>query len=158
MGRIVPEVPIDEFTLSRNDEDTNYYYHDNGDDQIVDASAFLRDPVYGYYKSIDPRIYPTMTQGPWVIADPVAEAKDELGFTHPNLHRRLDAKMPDDEEEILPREYVVDLMNVNSYRTTKYRTHVDYQDLDKYIEENPDSPYMDELKRRSELGEEREIP
>lgn len=50
-------------------------------------------------------------------------AKDELGFTNPNLHRRIDPQQPTDPEEVLPRGYMFAIENGTSYRTTIINTH-----------------------------------
>lgn len=60
--------------------------------------------------------------------DAAALAKDAVGFTDPNLHRRTDPKMhPDpnieDDEEIDARQYNFTISSVNSYRTTRMTVH-----------------------------------
>lgn len=63
-----------------------------------------------------------ITQGPAVLADETALQKDEQGFTHPNLHRRVDittAVAP----EVANREYDLAIRGVSSYRTTTSFTH-----------------------------------
>lgn len=68
--------------------------------------------------------YPKLGQGPATIADDESLAKDDLGFTHPNLHRRVDASEPNPESgEVSPREYSFGIYGVDSYRTTKVNTH-----------------------------------
>lgn len=63
-----------------------------------------------------------ITQGPAVLADETALQKDEQGFTHPNLHRRVDATtiVP---HEVAIREYDLAVRGVSSYRTTTSFTH-----------------------------------
>lgn len=94
--------------------------------------------------------YPVFHQGPHTIVlkadgtivDDEAYKKDQLGFTHPNLHRRVDPQQPptpedpnydpDDPEsvnraylnqEVAPRDYAFAIEGVHSYRTTTYNTH-----------------------------------
>lgn len=55
------------------------------------------------------------------------EIRDNNGFTHPNLHRRIDASQP--EGEIKPRDYSLFVNGVNSYRLTE-----------SYIYEDEDNP------------------
>lgn len=65
-----------------------------------------------------------MAQG---LAEPIednsAEAdKDEVGFTNPNLHRRMKTELekPDD---VLDMEISLRVQGVESYRTTSYTVH-----------------------------------
>ena len=52
------------------------------------------------------------------------QAKDDLGFTHPNLHRRVDVQQPTDPREVAPRKYTVGVYDkINSYRTTEISYH-----------------------------------
>lgn len=52
------------------------------------------------------------------------EAKDTLGFTNPNLHRRIDPHTPTDTKEVKPREYIIGVYDkINSYRTTQIFYH-----------------------------------
>lgn len=76
----------------------------------------------------DDEKYPVMGQGPAVPADEEALAKDELGFTNPNLHRRVDPQEPpvaDNplNQEIAPRGYQISIQNLRSYRTTQINVH-----------------------------------
>ena len=64
-----------------------------------------------------------MTQGPAVLADGEALQKDEQGFTHPNLHRRIKVNTTVGEDEYLPREYELSVHGVDSYRSTKTFIH-----------------------------------
>lgn len=72
-----------------------------------------------------------MTQGSAVLASEEDIERDELGFTNPNLHRRIADPteetliQADDErnQELETRTYQVSIMNVNSYRTTHVNTH-----------------------------------
>lgn len=54
--------------------------------------------------------------------------RDENGFTHPNLHRRIDPELVDGEFK--PREYRISVSGTHSYRTTETFLY----DMD----ENPD--------------------
>lgn len=55
---------------------------------------------------------------------PEEEAKDQLGFTNPNLHRRIDPQTPADPKEVRPREYTIGVYDgINSYRTTQIFYH-----------------------------------
>ena len=74
-----------------------------------------------------------MTQGPAVLADAEALQKDENGFTHPNLHRRIKVDRPLGEDEHLPREYALAVYGVDSYRTTESFVH----DEESTTEETP---------------------
>ena len=62
-------------------------------------------------------------QGPWKPAEDEDISKDNLGYTHPNLHRRLDIQQPTDPKELLPREYQVGIYGRDSYRTTTIYMH-----------------------------------
>lgn len=74
--------------------------------------------------------YPVIGQGPATRADADDLARDELGFTHPNLHRRIMnpgqtppiAENPLDQE-VAPRNYKLQIQNVHSYRTTQINVH-----------------------------------
>lgn len=76
------------------------------------------------------------------IVDQVAYDKDVIGFTDPNLHRRIDPQDPPEPEdpnydpkdpksvnraylnqEISPRSYDINIHGVHSYRTTTIHTH-----------------------------------
>jgi len=72
--------------------------------------------------------YPRMGQGPAILADEDDLDRDELGFTNPNLHRRVEPHDPpiaDDpkNQELSPRQYQLNLQNVRSYRTTQINVH-----------------------------------
>ena len=65
---------------------------------------------------------------------PEEEAKDVIGFTHPNLHRRVDPKIPSDPKEVKPRSYIFGVYDgINSYRTTE----ISYHDEDSTTSEIP---------------------
>lgn len=91
------------------------------------------------------------------VSKPVNEleqTRDDNGFTNPNLHRRIDPKMPEDPKEVVPREYRLQIQVKNSYRNTHVVTHLDYTDLEKY----EDSENYDEIADRLADCEAREIP
>lgn len=55
---------------------------------------------------------------------PEEQAKDDLGFTHPNLHRRIDPQPPTDPREVRERSYTIGVYDkLNSYRTTEISYH-----------------------------------
>ena len=76
--------------------------------------------------------YPHTAQGPATIVDPgsAEEDRDErLGFTHPNLHRRIDPKDENKGEyEFKARKYQLMVQGVNSYQTTTQNVHDDWSD------------------------------
>lgn len=153
MGNVVPKQNIEASTLSRIDTSLDDLVYDEHDTQI-DASAIIKPDPEGLYPVCAERPYPSMTQGPWVEATAKDLERDELGFTNPYLHRRLDPKLPDDETEVVPRSYTASIMSVHSYRTTYIYDHVDYQFLSDY----EGSQYYSEILHRSELDDAREIP
>ena len=66
------------------------------------------------------------------------QARDNLGFTNPNLHQRIDPKNPPDPvsvkttqmtmqvargAEVQARDYSMQIEGVNLYRTTTYNVH-----------------------------------
>lgn len=67
---------------------------------------------------------PQMGQGP---VQPLTEEeleKDKLGFTHPNLHRRMETTDTyQGEGELQPRKYTLGLYGVCSIRTTETFIH-----------------------------------
>lgn len=72
--------------------------------------------------------YPRVGQGPAVVASEEDMRRDALGFTNPNLHRRVDPQPPpiaDDprNQEVAPRSYQLNIMNVHSIRTTGINVH-----------------------------------
>lgn len=55
---------------------------------------------------------------------PEDEERDRIGFTHPNLHRRVDPQTPTDPRETAPREYILGVYDkINSYRTENISYH-----------------------------------
>ena len=81
---------------------------------------------------------PVMTQGPGhFIQDPSEEqTKDDIGFTNPNLHRRIDPLDPEDPflpvpspldpNAILPNSYEIGIYGKNSYMTQTVHVHDEY--------------------------------
>ena len=52
--------------------------------------------------------------------------RDEHGYTHPNIHRRIDPHTIHDDKdhmELKPRQYTIGVLGTNSYRTTEMFTH-----------------------------------
>lgn len=74
--------------------------------------------------------FPKVGQGPAKPANEEDLQKEkETGFTHPNLHRRVDPQVPEEgSEELKPREYALGIYNVNSYRTTTIHCQDDESD------------------------------
>lgn len=69
---------------------------------------------------------PITGQTPAKPADREALIKDQNGYTHPNLHRRIDPQEPPKEsDELLPRDYSIGIYGLNSYRTTTFNYHDD---------------------------------
>jgi len=153
MGDVVNNITVKAYTLARQSNDDDIYaVHDT----LTEADP--QSSEYYPYNKVDEVSYPSMTQGPWMLTEDgdIYQQRDELGFTHPNLHRRLDPKIPDEGDEVVPRDYSVSIMDVNSFRTTSKNTHVDYQFLDEYKEKYPQ--YSEEIDRRAKESEAREIP
>lgn len=67
---------------------------------------------------------------PEAILDPVAYDRDLLGYTNPNLHRRINVPGSDRElPEVAPRNYAISVGGLNSYRTVETIYHIDYQNV-----------------------------
>lgn len=69
---------------------------------------------------------PTMTQGPGhYVEDPSEElTKDTIGFTGPNLHRRIDPQQPPESSPCLsPNSYSLGIYGMDSYRTVTEYVH-----------------------------------
>ena len=95
-----------------------------------------------------------LAQGPAALADSVALDKDAKGFTHPNLHRRIDPQQPPTDSgyslvpirseyatseeheaalkhyhetysETAPRDYSLTVAGLNSYRTTAIHSRLE---------------------------------
>lgn len=75
-----------------------------------------------------------MAQGPAKKASQEDLEKDELGFTNPNLHRRI-ADDVQEEGEVAPRDYTVLVGGTNSYRTTTIHTYQDPRSSSAVIQE-----------------------
>jgi hypothetical protein len=76
----------------------------------------------------DAHNYPVVGQGPATLASPEDLARDALGFTNPNLHRRVEPHDPPTAEdprnqEVAPRGYQLNIQGVHSYRTTTINVH-----------------------------------
>lgn len=71
---------------------------------------------------------PKMGQGYAVPADHEAIEKDLVGFTAPNLHRRVISPTDIEEGEVAPRKYQLLVNGHNSYRITTQYTHTEYGD------------------------------
>lgn len=69
-------------------------------------------------------IRPLVGQGPAKLANDEDLQRDNVGFTHPNLHRRVDPQSPEpDSDEVAPRDYMFAIQSTDSYRTTEIITH-----------------------------------
>lgn len=65
-----------------------------------------------------------MAQGPATTPLTVDEqAKDDIGYTNPNLHRRVDPQQPTDPDKVKPDSYQLGIYGTNSYRTTTTYYH-----------------------------------
>lgn len=60
---------------------------------------------------------PMLEQGNATPLDEEDISRDDIGFTNPNLHRRIDPHQL--EGEYAPRDYNLSINNVNSYRMTE---------------------------------------
>lgn len=94
-------------------------------DMVVRRSDLQID--YEDSKGVEHSI-PVVGQGPAVPASEDDLARDELGFTNPNLHRRVDPQEPpiaEDarDQEVAPRGYQLNIQGVRSYRTTQINVH-----------------------------------
>ena len=69
-------------------------------------------------------VFPMVGQGTGRPVNENERKKDVQGFTHPNLHRRIDPQqLEEGSGEVNPRDYKLGIYNVNSYRTTIINTH-----------------------------------
>lgn len=107
-------------------------------DRVVRRSDF-EDRPSGYYEDSEgvEHKYPRVGQGPAKVASDEDLQRDELGFTNPNLHRRIDPQEPEIADSILnqeklPRGYQLTIQNVHSYRTTTINAH-DEESIDSEI-------------------------
>ena len=64
---------------------------------------------------------PTTGQGNMKPLSPEDQERDDIGFTNPNLHRRIEHNV--NEGEVGPRNYNLAIQTIYSYRTTEYATH-----------------------------------
>lgn len=68
------------------------------------------------------------------VAKPCTEddvQRDMHGFTHPNLHRRVDAHIPEDPREKAPRSYTFSIYDdIHSNRTTEIHYHDEESEVD----------------------------
>lgn len=88
----------------------------------------------------DKSLYVKYGQGPaqpvvdssGTVVDPFEKQLDDLGFTNPNLHRRLDIRDPE-LPQVAPNTYEFGIYGLNSYRTKK----INYHDEDSEISEIP---------------------
>ena len=70
--------------------------------------------------------YPKYAEGYIQPATEYDEAMDNLGVTNPNLHRRTDITLTQqqiDAGETAPRQYNIGVFNLCSYRTTRINYH-----------------------------------
>ena len=69
--------------------------------------------------------FPRMGQGPGYFIDPASEEQvlDDIGFTNPNLHRRIDPQEPTTEGAVAPNSYSIGIYGKNSHRTVKLHLH-----------------------------------
>lgn len=67
---------------------------------------------------------PKMGQGPAKeLSGSELEKDTNIGFTNPNLHRRVDPKSPVNPNETCTRDYSIGIYSTNSYRTTTVYLH-----------------------------------
>ena len=117
----------------KRDDLENIVYHDSEGNELI-------YPVYGQGPH---RTVARIVDGSTEVFDQLAYDKDQnVGFTSPNLHRRVDPQEPpkpedpnydpDDpdsvdrsylNQEIKPRDYELSVQGVHSYRTTTYNVH-----------------------------------
>ena len=68
--------------------------------------------------------FPKTGQGIMKPVSPTDLQNDQIGFTHPNLHRRLDIQpLEAISSEQLPREYTIGIAELDSYRATTFNYH-----------------------------------
>lgn len=83
-------------------------------------------------------------------------------FTNPDLYRYVDPKLPEDNKELIPRSYTASIQKLNSFMTIGINTHVDYDEVESFIEtlreQGASQEYIDKILERINLQEEREIP
>ena len=123
--------------MAYGDAKTPVRQHDMDNMTYVDSEGIRQPyPMWGQGR------HSVVMKNDGTVLEPVAKAKDDLGFTNPNLHRRVDPQAPPDptdpnydptdptsvdraylNKEIAPRDYDLTLQGVNSYRTTTYNVH-----------------------------------
>ena len=75
-------------------------------------------------EQIDSVVRPLVGQGSAKLANDEDLQRDNIGFTNPNLHRRVDPQPPEsDSDEVAPRDYMFAIQSTDSYRTTEIITH-----------------------------------
>lgn len=69
--------------------------------------------------------FPTMGQGPgtYVDSDSEEQVLDDIGFTNPNLHRRIDPQPDPFPGAVAPNSYSISIHGKDSYRTVTLHTH-----------------------------------
>ena len=67
-----------------------------------------------------------------VEAGSIEEQRDAVGYTNPNLHRRIDPQEPS-APAVSPNTYKLSIQNNDSYRLTQVATH----DEDSVVSEVP---------------------
>ena len=73
--------------------------------------------------SVDDKL-PKTGQGNAQLADSEDLKRDELGYTNPNLHRRvMSPGMSDEDKSILDTQYKLGIYGNDSYRTVETITH-----------------------------------
>lgn len=76
------------------------------------------------------KVFLPVGQGPATLLteqEALELARDRIGFTHPNLHRRIDNTIEYDVHGVkYPAQYSLELGGVNSYRTTRIEVHEEY--------------------------------
>ena len=69
--------------------------------------------------------FPKVGQGPGYFIAPTSEEQtlDDIGFTNPNLHRRIDPQAPTTEGAVAPNSYSIGIYGKNSHRTVTLHLH-----------------------------------
>lgn len=119
----------DKFWLRTDRGYVEEYMHGEYDPPVSD-NHFFDDLTYVDNDGKN-RKYPKLGEGPASLASESDLARDELGFTNKNLHRRVDPKEPKTvdkyNQELAPREYTLSIHDVYSYRTTNVIVHDEEQ-------------------------------
>lgn len=78
--------------------------------------------------------FPQSAQGPAKIATAADLAKDKLGYTNPNLHRRVNSPAELSTQEkaagVLDKTYKFTVAGTDSYRTVEIITHDEESETD----------------------------